>query len=625
MDAERIDSSSDMRVAEPAHEPALPAMPVWFDELDTGLSMQAHFAVSGNLRDLYPAYEDGGIAFRTFEQMVWRIAEAKGFAALCIYDSDAGLRVHPECPDRIVTRLMGAGVEVGAFAETPEAFAKLHRTLTSLQDLPLVLIVDYAPALFGGDMALMSQALVEADKTARQVMLGDALDRDPPRLPSPTLWLVERPGDLPAWFVAGNDALRELSVELPNLEDRYAYARTLVGHFTDGETLDGAELASFLEQFALEAEGMKLAGMKSVARIAERHGLASAEITEAIRSHRLGTRRNPWKSPVMRSRMMRAREIFTRRIKGQHHAIDKTLDILMRSIVGLSGAQTGSRYNRPRGVMFFVGPTGVGKTELAKAVTELLFGDENACHRFDMSEFMEENSINRLIGAPPGYPGHERGGELVNAMHKRPFSVVLFDEVEKAHPRVLDAFLQILDEGRLTDSRGSTAYFSEALIIFTSNIGLIGKNHTQNMGMNILPSDDFAELEAKLIDAVRQHFRNELNRPELMNRIGQNVIAFEFIGGTVAAEIFSAIVGRVLDVVRAEHGVEIEIEPQAMDDLRSLCMADWFEGGRGIANRIETHFINPLSREIFRHQPRERMTIVSAKEADSTTTLECRL
>lgn len=240
-----------------------------------------------------------------------------------------------------------------------------------------------------------------------------------------------------------------------------------------------------------------------------------------------------------------------------------------------------------------------------------------------MSEFMEEDSINRLIGAPPGHPGHERGGELVNAMHKRPFSVLLFDEVEKAHPRILDTFLQILDDGRLTDSRGSTGYFSEALIIFTSNIGMIGKDHSQNMGMNILPSDHYEEIERKIVDAVRGYFRYELGRPELMNRIGQNIVTFDFMRGGTAWEIFSAIMGRVLAAVRAEHGVEIEIAPDAWRDLRKLCVSDWFEGGRGIGNRIESHFINPLSRELFDRRPEHRMLVRSVLEVEGKTQLDC--
>lgn len=598
-------------------------VPVWFDELNSGLSIRPHFAISGNLRDLYPL--DGGteVAFLSFEQVLWRIAQEKKYGALFFYDPDGGLRLHSECDGRAASAIAERGLEFGQKAATPAAFAELHHAITTLDGLPVVFVVDYASHLFETRPHGLSEVLVEADRAARQTIIAASRQSKAPVHLSPTLWLVDKPGDLPEWFVAGNDSLREVSVELPNLEDRYAFAQTLIANFADSAKLDDAERAAFLEQFSLEADGMTLVGMNSVARLAKNENLTCGEISEALRTHRLGTRRNPWKSPVMRTRMLRAEEILTGRIKGQSTAIEKTLEIILRSIVGLSGAQTSSRFNRPRGVLFFAGPTGVGKTELAKAVTELLFGDDTALQRFDMSEFMEEDSINRLIGAPPGHPGHERGGELVNAMHKRPFSVILFDEVEKAHPRILDTFLQILDEGRLTDSRGSTAYFSEALIIFTSNIGMIGKDHTQNMGINIMPSDSYEEIERKVVDAVHGYFRYELQRPELMNRIGRNVITFDFIRGDSASQIFSAIMARVLATVRAEHGIEIEVAPDALRDLRRLCIVDWFEGGRGIGNRIESHFINPLSRELFNRRPEHRMLVQAIREVDGKTQLDC--
>jgi ATP-dependent Clp protease ATP-binding subunit ClpA len=151
------------------------------------------------------------------------------------------------------------------------------------------------------------------------------------------------------------------------------------------------------------------------------------------------------------------------------------LDILKRTSIGLTGAQSRGLSARPRGVLFFAGPTGVGKTEMAKSIAEIVFGDESAYLRFDMSEFSAEHSGDRLIGAPPGYVGYDQGGELTNAMREQPFRVVLFDEIEKAHNRILDKFLQVLEDGRLTDGRGDTVYFSESLIIFTSNAGVSRK------------------------------------------------------------------------------------------------------------------------------------------------------
>ncbi len=593
--------------------------PVWVDELHTGLTRRSHFVISGNVRDVYPHQgADKEVEFLTFPQLLWRIAQGKGFSALLNYSPDSGFELHSECNAKASGALKEAGIVLGQPLKSGVELAEAHHNLITIEGFRVAVVFDYAAHLFDGQPADINATLIAADQESRQAYLQGHDNRPS----SATLWLVDRPGDLPEWFTKGNDGLREIVVELPNLEDRYVFAETLIEHFADAKGLDEGERAEFLEQFALQADGMSLVGMRNVAFLADDEQLACSQIAEAIRIDRLGTRRNPWKSPVMRARMMRAEEIITRRIKGQKHAIEKSLDILTRSIAGLSGAQTSSRHSRPRGVLFLVGPTGTGKTELAKAITELLFGDDTACHRFDMSEFMEENAIGRLIGAPPGHPGHERGGELVNAMHKRPFSVVLFDEVEKAHPRILDMFLQILDEGRLTDSRGSTGYFSEALIIFTSNIGMISSDHTQNAGMNILPSDDYDELERKLVQAVRDHFRLELNRPELFNRLGQNIISFEFIDGVVGSEIFYAILERVKSAVQAEHGIKVEIATDALEELRTLCMSDWFEGGRGIANRIETHVINPLARQIFAHQPQKTVRISAVRREGDRAILE---
>jgi ATP-dependent Clp protease ATP-binding subunit ClpA len=236
---------------------------------------------------------------------------------------------------------------------------------------------------------------------------------------------------------------------------------------------------------------------------------------------------------------------------------------------------------------------------------------------------MEQDSVSRLIGAPPGQPGHERGGELINALHKRPFSVFLFDEIEKAHPRILDMFLQILDEGRLTDSRGATAFFSEALIIFTSNMGMFGTSRADNMGMNVMPSDPHDVIVQKITRAVQDYFRFELKRPELMNRIGQNVVVFDFIGPSSQKLIFHSLVQRVLKVVSHEQEIEITFTDQALEELEILCTHDVFDGGRGIGNRIETHLINPLAREIVGFERGSAFLIQSVKETRGKTVFNC--
>jgi len=236
-----------------------------------------------------------------------------------------------------------------------------------------------------------------------------------------------------------------------------------------------------------------------------------------------------------------------------------------------------------------------------------------------MSEFSSEHSEARLIGAPPGYIGYNAGGELVNAVRQRPFSVLLFDEIEKAHPRILDKFLQILEDGRLTDGRGDTVFFSETIIIFTSNLGsLEEKERLVDDGagrvtvvrervpaFNALDPPEYEVLCQKMLAAISHYFRVRIERPELLNRIGQNIVVFDFIRPPTAAQIAEKMIASILRRVRTEHGIEIVLRDPTSKELVAEATSDLSNGGRGIGNRLESLLINPLARELFsRNMPR---------------------
>nr|WP_255668657.1 AAA family ATPase [Aeromicrobium duanguangcaii] len=270
----------------------------------------------------------------------------------------------------------------------------------------------------------------------------------------------------------------------------------------------------------------------------------------------------------------------------------------MRSTTGLTSAHTGGRSTGPRGVLFLAGPTGVGKTELAKILTEVIFGNPNAYIRFDMSEFSNTGSDLRLMGAPPGYIGHEAGGELTNAVRQKPFSLVLFDEIEKAHPPIMDKFLQILSDGRLTDGSGATVHFSETIIVFTSNKGMAdplpnGDLPTAKLG--------FPEFDAHVRQSVSRHFAEELGRPELLNRLGDNIVVFDFIRTDVATELLTNFVANTLARVRELHAIDVTLAETAHKTLWRECCSDLSMGGRGIGQRVESVLTNPLARAVFLH------------------------
>ncbi|KTS74834.1 protein disaggregation chaperone [Pseudomonas oryzihabitans] len=277
-----------------------------------------------------------------------------------------------------------------------------------------------------------------------------------------------------------------------------------------------------------------------------------------------------------RDKLLRMEDALHNRVIGQDEAVTAVANAVRRSRAGLSDP------NRPSGSFLFLGPTGVGKTELCKSLAEFLFDTEDAMVRIDMSEFMEKHSVARLIGAPPGYVGYEEGGYLTEAVRRKPYSVVLLDEVEKAHPDVFNILLQVLDDGRLTDSQGRTVDFRNAVIVMTSNLG---SAQIQEL------VDDHDAQRAAVMDAVASHFR-----PEFINRIDE-VVVFEPLGREQIAGI-AEIQLQHLRQRLAERDLQLELTPEALDKLVAVGY-DPVYGARPLKRAIQRWIENPLAQRIL--------------------------
>ncbi|MDR2306297.1 MAG: ATP-dependent chaperone ClpB [Paucimonas sp.] len=294
-----------------------------------------------------------------------------------------------------------------------------------------------------------------------------------------------------------------------------------------------------------------------------------------------------------REKLLKMESLLHERVIGQDEAVTAVANAVRRSRAGLSDP------NRPSGSFLFLGPTGVGKTELCKALAEFLFDTEEAMVRIDMSEFMEKHSVARLIGAPPGYVGYEEGGYLTEAVRRKPYSVVLLDEVEKAHPDVFNVLLQVLEDGRLTDSHGRTVDFRNTVIVMTSNLG--------SAQIQELAGDREAQ-RAAVMDAVGAHFR-----PEFINRIDE-VVVFEPLGREQIAGITEIQLGRLRSRL-AERELSLSLSPEALDKLIAVGY-DPVYGARPLKRAIQRWIENPLAQLILSGQFLPGTAITAQVEGD---------
>ena len=618
---------------------ATPTLPKWLADLDRLVAIRSQFVLSGNIRDTFLIDLGGAPTLAPIMRALWLRMRERGYAFFVVWDRVDGLSVYPKeaAVQRDASSLLGLKLkDDGTMAASLDALYDAAKRAVGLREARVAVVIDFASRIaanaqhpsaeeqrfFVGCEKLSLHAAPVIPKPAGSQAAGTAQPAAVP-LFNPVLWLVNREQDLPSWFLLDSERVSAHVIPRPDYQTRLAAAQLLAPLMVGYEAAGAGARTEFTRVFADNTDGMTLAAMGDIVQLAGQGGIGIGDIDDAIRCYKVGALDNPWKKDYLRAKIGDAMNAIEDRVKGQVQAATKTVDILMRSVTGLTGAQARSGSGRPRGILFFAGPTGVGKTELAKTLTQIIFGDERAYIRFDMSEFAEEHNGARLLGAPPGYVGYDAGGELTNAMRERPFSVVLFDEIEKAHPRLLDKFIQILEDGRLTDGRGDTVYFSEAIIIFTSNLGIYVEGPDGRRVQNVRPGDSYETVERNVREAISNHFRYTLARPEILNRIGENIVVFNFIVPEVGVKILDGMLRNVARRVEEEHGLKLNIADVARAKLIDGCLADLSLGGRGIGNQLEVALINPLARALFTAElkGRDGITVTDVSEHDKVYTV----
>ncbi len=593
----------------------------WHRELGIFSRIKPLIILEGNILDSYQYPVEGstpkGSILRLPEYLHFYFKDM-GYHNIVFYDSLRGF--YNTCEDGYLEgfgRLVGSSVSHGYMkadfkgGSKNDGAANIVRKALSQNEEATVIIMDYASRYITSPDN-MDQSEVDSFTVLLQASMDakDIKTESGGILKNLLILITNKANDIPAWFYLQNPNVKILSLSAPSKEEREALVKSpnFPSFFAGEVYMEDSpyyiehpdELEKMQDKFVTLTEGFRFVEINGLRRLCKNEKIRMQDLCDVIDLYKYGIRENPWKKLDL-EQIKNAKADFENRVKGQDFAVTKTLDVIKRAITGMSGLQ-GSSHTRPKGILFFAGPTGTGKTETAKTLAEIIFGDESYCKCFDMSEYGQSHSDQKLLGAPPGYVGYEAGGQLTNVVKKNPFSILLFDEIEKAHPSIFDKFLQILGDGRMTDGQGNTVYFSETIIIFTSNLGIFTVNENGQREANVTSEMPYQEMAVRVREAIEEYFKLQLGRPEILNRIGENIVVFDYIRPDVARLILNSQVNKIIKNLSVEKHIALTVSDTAMDTLTKQALGNLQNGGRGIGNVVENYLINPLSRYLFDHE-----------------------